>query len=150
MFNSINDILDFAMEKEAEAVDYYNELAERMSQPATRNLFGAMAKQEQEHLEKLRTLRKDDFLKTAAVRGDLSMFTGFLAPSPGKELKSSDLSYQNALMLALEREESARKLYVNLAEIVEDEDLQGMFLTLAQEETLHHQDILAEYRKQTS
>lgn len=150
MFTSIDDVLDFAIDKESEAFDYYTELAERMSESSTRELFRRMAGQEKEHIEKIKAIRKDEFLKKAFMQGDLSMFSGISTPASGKETNASHLSYQNALMLALEREESARKLYTGLAEIAQDAGLRKVFQSLAQEEATHYQDILAQYRRQTS
>ena len=38
-FNSINDILDFAINAEQEAVDFYNQLAENAKTEDMRNVF---------------------------------------------------------------------------------------------------------------
>jgi rubrerythrin len=148
MFETIDDVIDFAIEKEQAAEDYYIELARRVSDPRTRQLFEHMAGQEKVHKRSLQKLKNGFILKSAA--GKVSKLTGYVAPTPRDNLKASDLTYQNALMLACERETSANKLYSALAEIAEEEDLVKLFQILANEESEHHRKIQAEFKKQTS
>ena len=48
-FNSIEEILDFAIAGEAEASEFYSELAGQMDNPAMREVFESFAKEEMGH-----------------------------------------------------------------------------------------------------
>ena len=55
------------------------------------------------------------------------------------------LDYQQALILAMKAEKNADRLYNDLAGAADDENLKGMFLTLAQEEAKHKLRFEVEY-----
>ena len=55
------------------------------------------------------------------------------------------MNYQEALVLAMKREKAAFKLYNDLAEAAETDDLKDTFLALAQEEAKHKLRIEVEY-----
>ena len=61
-FNSVDEILDFAISKEQEAADYYNSLAEKMEKPWMADTFKGFAREEMGHKSKLVEVKK-----TAAV-----------------------------------------------------------------------------------
>jgi len=48
-----------------------------------------------------------------------------------------DMSYQQALIIAMQREKASFNLYNNLEAIADDEDLRSTFLALAQGEAKH-------------
>ncbi|MHC4542277.1 MAG: ferritin family protein [Planctomycetota bacterium] len=56
-----------------------------------------------------------------------------------------DMDYKDALLLAMEKEDTAFRIYVNLAGTVADEQSQEMLLGLAQEEVRHKLRFEAEY-----
>ena len=58
---------------------------------------------------------------------------------------AEDLDYQNALILAMKREKSSYKLYTDLSEAVEEEELKLTFQALAQEEAKHKLRFEVEY-----
>jgi rubrerythrin len=49
--NSAEGILDFAIEKEQDAVDFYTELAGKVAAQHMRDLLRSFAKEEQRHIE---------------------------------------------------------------------------------------------------
>jgi len=51
-FNSVDDILDFAIEKEEEAAQFYTDLASRMERPAMSLIFDDFAHEEIGHKKK--------------------------------------------------------------------------------------------------
>jgi rubrerythrin len=55
------------------------------------------------------------------------------------------MSYQDALVVAMNREKAAFKLYMKLASRVEDATLRDLFLSLAQEESKHKLRFELEY-----
>jgi len=58
---------------------------------------------------------------------------------------STNMSYQEALILAMKKEKAAFRLYNDLASKVSDGLLQSIFLTLAQEESKHKLRFELEY-----
>jgi len=58
---------------------------------------------------------------------------------------TNDMSYQEALILAMKKEKSAFKLYSDLAGIAPNIDLRKTFLALAQEEAKHKLRFEIEY-----
>ena len=47
------------------------------------------------------------------------------------------MNYQTTLMVAMQREKSAFRLYTKLASVAQDDKVKSLFLTLAQEEAKH-------------
>jgi rubrerythrin len=58
-----------------------------------------------------------------------------------------DISYQDALILAMKREKAAFKLYNDLAALVSDAQLRAVLLALAQEEAKHKLRFEVEYEE---
>ena len=56
-----------------------------------------------------------------------------------------DMDYRDALVLAMQKEKAAFKLYTALAAASEDEALKSLFLSLAQEEAKHKLRFELEY-----
>jgi len=132
LFNNIFVVLSFATEKEQSAYEYYRELAVRMKNPETRRIFEHMAAQERKHKHRIDTIRRNPALDAKGIKLDTE-----LLPKPERNVRKSGLAIQNAITLAIQREESANKLYTNLAEIVKNPDIQEIFITLAREEAEH-------------
>jgi rubrerythrin len=58
---------------------------------------------------------------------------------------NEELDYQKALILAMKREKSSYKMYLDLSNSVDDEELQQTFASLAQEEARHKLRFEIEY-----
>ena len=58
---------------------------------------------------------------------------------------STDMDYQQALIVAMKKEKAAFRLYTNLANIVDDPNLSTVFQALAQEEAKHKLRFEIEY-----
>ena len=65
-FDSIDDILDFAMESEQEAVDFYSQLARRMNNEQMKEVFREFAQEEVSHKARLQKI-KDEKLVVSSV-----------------------------------------------------------------------------------
>lgn len=59
-FSSVEEILDFAIEREIEANKFYTELAERMERPEMRKVFEDFAKEELGHKTKLEAVKQGE------------------------------------------------------------------------------------------
>jgi rubrerythrin len=139
-FNSIDEILDFAIAGEAEASKFYTDLAGQMDNPAMREVFESFAKEELGHKARLEGVKKGNIQPKGEDVADLKIadYTVDIEPSP-------DMDYQSAIILAMKKEKAAFKLYTTLASKMQDSELHKMFLSLAQEEAKHKLRFEIEY-----
>lgn len=143
-FKSVNEVLDFAIEKEEEARLFYLEWAEKLENKALREQFVIFAGEENQHKEKLQRVKSGSTFKPAAKKvTDLKIvdYLVDIAPTPG-------MDYQEALIVAMRREKASFKFYNDLAAMSEDEGLRETFLALAQEEAKHKLRLETEYEKE--
>jgi rubrerythrin len=139
-FESADDILDFAIARETEANDFYMGLAGKMENPAMRKVFEQFAIEELGHKMKLEAVKAGEF----EIREDEVAGLGIADYLVGGEV-SPDMSYADALVLAMKKEKAAYRLYIDLAAVAEAEELTDMFLALAQEEARHKLRFEIEY-----
>lgn len=132
-FGSVEEILDFAIEKEEEAYRFYTEWSKKLDKSWIRKHFEEFAKEDLRHKDKLLLVKQGKILKPSPQRATDLKITDYLVeatPAP-------DMSYQQALIVAMQREKASFRLYSNLAATADDEDLRSTFLALAQEEARH-------------
>lgn len=128
----IRDLLDFAIEKEQEACDFYSDLARRTVDPALRAELERLAGMERMHKTKLQQLDPSDPFWQRKHHEDLKIADYVVAAKP-----APDMSFQDLISIAMQRELAAMRLYSDLARTVDDPDLQKMMLILAEEESAH-------------
>ena len=140
-FNSINDILDFAINAEQEAVDFYNQLAANAKTEDMKYVFVEFAQEEISHKARLTKIKNEGSYKLEVKDiADLKIsdYTVNVKPTP-------DMSYQEALVLAMNKEKAAFKLYSALAKRATDQIMRDIFISLAQEESKHKLRFEIEY-----
>jgi len=139
--NTVEELLDFAISEEAAAVAFYTRLAERADKPAMREAFEGFAAEEAEHKSKLLAVKAGASLGPADQPVmDLKIADYLVDVEPG-----DDMSYQDALVMAMKKEKAAFKLYSDLAAAAEDENTRAIFLALAREEAKHKLRFEIEY-----
>ena len=139
-FDIIDDVLDFAIEREVEAWGFYLELAEMMERPAMKRVFESFADEELKHKEALEAMKNTQVLKTAETATDLKIADYLLDVEP-----AGDMDYKDALILAMNRERASFRLYTDLAGDVENESQKEVLLVLAKEEARHKLFFETEY-----
>jgi len=141
-FESIDEILDFAIANEIEANQFYLELAARMDVPAMKRVFEEFAQEEQGHRAKLEAVERGawqlDGMKERIENMGLADYLVDIEPT-------ADMSYADALVLAMKKEKAAYRLYIDLAERAEADDVKNLFLSLAAEEARHKLRFEIEY-----
>lgn len=143
-FESIDDILDFAIQKEQDAADFYTDLAGKVAHQNIKDIFTSFAGEEMGHKAKLIGV-KDGKQMVAAAQKVLDLKVG----DHLVEIElDSDLSYQEALIVAMKAEKAAFRLYTELASATDDSGMQELFLGLAQEEAKHKLRFEIEYDDQ--
>ncbi len=140
-FNSIDDILDFAIGLEQDAVDFYKELAKNAVTPDMRVVFEQFAREEISHKTRLTEVKDKGLLDIGTdTVTDLQIgdYLVSIKPSPG-------MSYRDALVLAMKREKAAFRLYMDLSERAPGQEMKELFLSLAVEESKHKLRFELEY-----
>jgi rubrerythrin len=138
--DSFDDILDFAIDKEKEANQFYADLAQQMKNPSMRKVFETFAREELGHKAKLEALKQNKEIQPAKSMTDLHIADYVVEVESGPEM-----DYQDALILAMKKEKAAFRLYLDLANQVENEAQKSLFLSLAQEEARHKVRFEIEY-----
>ena len=140
-FASINEILDFAIREEQAAVDFYLQLAAQSKNHQTKKIFHEYAEEEMRHKSNLIQVKENGtFHLTDAKVKDLKIAEYLVDVKP-----SANMSYQDALILAMKKEKAAFRMYTKLAENAEDPAVKATFLNLAQEESKHKLRFEIEY-----
>ena len=140
-WNTVDDILDFAILSEENSAAFYDELAGLAERPAMKEALEQFAREALGHKAKLERVKKGKLLvKAEAKVVDLKMGDYLVETEP-----SAQMDYQDILIIAMKKEKSAFKLYSDLAAATDDAELQDLFKMLAQEEAKHKLRFELEY-----
>jgi rubrerythrin len=143
-FNSMTEILDYAISKEEEAYNFYYKIADSAKFPNMRQIFIDFAGQEEGHKQKL--------LQIKAGRMELPPDKTIVDLKIGDYLvdikAEPDMNYQQALIVAMKAEKNAYVMYANLAAAAKDSNLRALLLGLAAEEANHKLRFEMEYDAQ--
>ncbi len=140
-FETLEEILDFAIAKENEANIFYTNLSKMAARPEIRTVFDNFALEELGHRKKLEAVKRGDYkLPPLQTVVNLKIADYTMADDEGPEM-----AYKDALVLAMKREEASYKLYTDLADVTGDKDARALFLGLAQEEAKHKLRFETEY-----
>ena len=134
-FDSIENVLEFALDREKEAVEFYAGLIAKEHFPPAKETFEEFVSHEQKHVALIEKFQKD--------RSVLDSYT----VEEVKDLHISDymveqdyvenMIYPDIVTLAMKREEAAVKLYRDLASKATDAGVKKLFDVLATEELKH-------------
>jgi len=140
LFGSIDEVLEFAIDREIEANQLYTDLAQRTKNAAMRKVFGDFAKEELGHKAKLEAMKANRTTMPTEKVTDLKIadYVVDVEPEP-------NMGYQDVLVVAMQKEKASFHLYTDLADVVENLAQKKMFLTLAQEEAKHKLRFEIEY-----
>ncbi|MFC2079423.1 ferritin family protein [Candidatus Bipolaricaulota bacterium] len=139
MRDQMRKALDFAVTKEKEAEAFYKEWSGKAEDPTVKGLFAELAGVENGHMEMLSRITPEEMASTGdSAVGELNLSDVLV------DVKASaKLSLQEAMILAMKREEGAVKLYSRLAEL--NGEARSLFEALAKEEGRHKAKLEAEY-----
>jgi len=138
--DTFDDILNFAIQNEIEANQFYTDMAQQMKNPVMREAFEAFAAEELGHKTKLEGIKQTKATKPAQNIENLHIADYVVEVEP-----NPDMDYQDALVLAMKKEKAAFRLYLELANQVANEELKSLFSSLAQEEAKHKLRFEIEY-----
>ncbi len=135
-FKSFEEIVHFAMDKEKEAVEFYSGLAKDALFSGAKDTLQGFAAEEQKHYDMLANLGSAG---TALADYKFEWIPDIKRSNYLVEVDEDpkDMGYVELLRLAMKREEKALKLYNELLERAEKDDLKKVFKMLCQEEAKH-------------
>jgi rubrerythrin len=134
-FDSYEEIIKFAIEKEKEAAAFYEDASRQEPYSGAKETFESFAKEEKKHQAML-----EDFLRGER---NISEYKFTWIPDMKRSDYMVDLEYEKGmpysdiLRLAMKREEKSLKLYNELAEKTDKGSLAEVFKMLCQEEAKH-------------
>ncbi len=134
-FGSVDEILNFAIDKEKEAVAFYSSLAGEATRTALKETFERFAKEEEKHIALLSDIAGNkekidayEFKKITDLKiSDYMVETEYVQGMPMPEI----------LKIAMKREEKAVKLYSAMADQTDNAEAKKVFQILVQEEAKH-------------
>ena len=132
--DSYEKVLEFAIDREIDANQFYLALADRVVNTEIRKVFEDLAQEELEHKAKLE-LELMKMGKTVEIRQPPSTPQRTYIISDNQSLL--DMDYKDMLMLGMEKEEVTFRIYVNLVPNAYDSESREVLLSLAQEEVRH-------------
>jgi rubrerythrin len=127
------EIVEFAIQKEMEAVDFYTRASGVVKHSGTKALFLDFAKQEEGHKRLLENLSMEKVVHANIEKIPNLKISDYLVDTDFRP----DISYADILRIAMKREEHSIKLYNDLKPLNGDEALTKLFNFLIQEETKH-------------
>jgi rubrerythrin len=136
-FNSFEEILDFAIEREKQAVRFYQRLVDQETFPASRQSLAEFVEEERKHQTLLEAFKKGN---RSIVEYPYQWIPDIKRSDYIVDMKyEPGMNFVEILRLAMKREEKALRLYNVLAAKTDDADCIELFKLLAQEEAKHKQ-----------
>jgi rubrerythrin len=142
IFKTVEEILDYAIEKEREAALFYSELCKRSLPAEIKEKLTSIYKTELEHRDKLEKVRRGE----VSMKSESISSLGLAGLAEDSEIRD-DMSLVELLAIAMKREDRAYRLYIELAASSATPECIDLFLFLAQEEAKHRLWFETEYKK---
>jgi rubrerythrin len=127
------EIIQFAIQREIESMDFYDRASQLVKHSGTRDLFLDFVKQEEGHKKKLEEVRAGKIVLGKIEKIPNLKISDYMVEA---ELKP-DIPYGDILRIAMKREERSVRLYTDLNQKNQDENLRNLFTFLVQEESKH-------------
>lgn len=132
-FENLKAIIEFALEREKEAVDFYAEAARSEAMSGVKDMLLEFSREEEKHVKMLENMDDAGF-----ENYEFKWITDIKRSDYVSELSySKGMAYQEILLVAMKREEKALALYNHMLENAEDDSQKRLFKILSQEEAKH-------------
>ena len=129
----LRSIIDFAVENELEAYEFYKDAADKVDDDFLRETFEELAEDELGHKKFL-----EDFLVSDIEEIRLKEFSDYkISETIDKPELTVDMKFSDAIGLAIKNEEEAMFMYKSLAEACVDKEHEKLFLGLMEMEKMH-------------
>ncbi len=133
------DILDQAIEFEYQGLAFFKKSAEKAENPAVKEIFMNLAKDEQQHAAFLETLKKGSTLEYKASES-MKNIKGIIKEACIKDdhFLSKEAGILDTLKAALDFEDRTRNHFLEESMKTADANLKHLLTMLAKEEEMHH------------
>ncbi|MDR3567665.1 MAG: ferritin family protein [Syntrophobacteraceae bacterium] len=131
--HSVRDVVDFAIQKEEKAMEFYQECYERAKNQGIREFFKEMVAEEKGHRDMLKNLDSLDLDNVKLEKVENLKISDYLVDVTFSET----VSYQEALIIAMKKEEKAMAFYGGWKDRCMSERASKLFQVLANEEEKH-------------
>lgn len=135
--SSMDDVVNFAIDKEVKAMDFYQKCADRAKNTGIKQFFQEMVEEEKRHRDMLKELNPMGLEGVKLDKVEDLRISDYLLDVKFKE----DITYQEALTLAMKREEKAHAFYSSWQNKCMHEKTAKIFEILAGEEMKHKRRI---------
>ncbi len=139
--NTVDEILDYAIDQEQQAADFYADVAQRAESAGMKKLLLDFSEEEKRHKEILLAVKTGEHELTPEQEVLDLKISDYLVEVEASE----NISYQDALIIAMKRERAAYELYTDMAAKVPESHLKEVLEGLAKEEAKHKLFFEAEY-----
>jgi rubrerythrin len=134
---STEDVVRFAIEKEEKSMAFYQKCADRARNSGIKKFFEDMVREERKHCDLLKGLDAERLREVKLEKVMDLHISDYLMDVPFRE----DLTYQEALTLAMKKEEKAHAFYASWQNRCLHKKTESLFQLLAQEERKHKQQL---------
>ncbi len=141
IFRTFDEIIDYAIEKEMDEIEFYSEIANRMERKNVKRLFRNIALEKTARMLRLEKIKDVKSGLNCVEIEDLKIANGLEEVDQTK----NDLSYQDALIIAMKKEKAKFRFYSEMAESAVSEKCKETFLALASDEARHKLKFEIEY-----
>jgi rubrerythrin len=136
-FNSIEDILDFAIASEIEAAEFYEGISEQEEFRDKKDMMRDFAAEERKHQKLLEDVKAGS-LGTQLDDYDFKWISDLKRSNYVADIEyHPGMGYSDLLLLAMKREEKALQLYNDMLPKARNEEQTKVFKMLCQEEAKH-------------
>ena len=128
-----DEVIDFAINGEKEAVEFYHELQQKTKFEARKAMLKEFENMEKGHIVILENVRErglENITVKEVTNLNISEYIVDVKPY-------ENMTYQDILIIAMKKEEQAQKLYLKMASTLPGTELETLFLKLASEEAGH-------------
>ena len=142
-FTNFEEVIKFAIAREEDAVEAYGSMSEKAKSPGLKELMLELQEEERNHKKLLleMTPGKIANLKPEKVL-DLKI-SDYLVEEPA----GPEMNFQDLLIFAAKKEQSAVLLYSKLKDSTDDADLQKLFEFMAEQEKAHKFKLEVQYEE---
>jgi rubrerythrin len=133
----LKEIISFAIQREQEAVKFYQDLMTNVQFSERKNLLHEFEMMERSHirvLERLQTQIEEESIGSIEINEIENLrISDYIVDTS----QNGELRYQDVLIIGMKREQASFTLYTDLAERSSDDNVKKLFLRLASEEAKH-------------
>jgi rubrerythrin len=139
--NTVDEILEYAISQEQQAADFYKSVAQRAETAGMKKLLLDFSAEEMRHKKLLQDVKAGEHELTPEQEVLDLKIVDYLVEVDATD----DISYQDALIIAMKRERAAYQLYTDMAAKIPESHLKEVILGLAKEEAKHKLFFESEY-----